>query len=534
MAAQADAAEVTAPARLRATLPTGARLFLILSIALLPLALIGISAALQANRITDTETRARLRLGATESARALAIELVGDMTALRVAIGALDADPADAPNCARLKSVFADRLSQAVRFTIFNQAGQVLCGVPPLPAATLDWRGPPDQVVAGIEPGRALVLGIDAPGKRLRAVATFPVAALADIARPTSFTPAYSARLTVHREELVLESLPDVGALGRLESLTVPVGIDRLSLTMSIRAAPLTAPAIVSMLLPLLMWAAAAGIGWFVVDRLLIRPMRALGGEVAAYRPGTLIAAETVRDAPAQELRELGETFRALSATVVAHEADLADSLTRQTRLTREVHHRVKNNLQIIASLINLHARGAASADAHTAYASIQRRVDALAVVHRHHFAELADHGAVSLRAVIADLAANMRATAPADANLNLSLELASISTTQDVAIAVAFLLTELIEMAMGLGSAGGGAITIALAPITAPADGAGGRAQLRVSAPMFVDSDRLRTLLAERYARVIDGLARQLRSKLEHEPLAGVYEISIATIAPG
>lgn len=73
----------------------------------------------------------------------------------------------------------------------------------------------------------------------------------------------------------------------------------------------------------------------------------------------------------------------------------------------------MKNNLQVISSLINFHARGATGPEAMAAYASIQRRVDALAVVHRHHFAELEDNRGLNLRTMIGELAANIRATAP-------------------------------------------------------------------------------------------------------------------------
>ena len=59
-------------------LPTGAKLFLILSAALLPLALIAVFATLQTSRLADTQARARLRVSASESARSIAIELVGD------------------------------------------------------------------------------------------------------------------------------------------------------------------------------------------------------------------------------------------------------------------------------------------------------------------------------------------------------------------------------------------------------------------------------------------------------------------------
>ncbi|RZM11718.1 MAG: histidine kinase, partial [Sphingomonas sp.] len=108
--------------------PTSIKLLLILSAALLPLALIAVFATLQTSRLADAEARARLRIAATESARSIAIELVGDMTALRVAVNALGVDPRDAPSCARASGVFAQFASSGARFEIADRRGRVLCG----------------------------------------------------------------------------------------------------------------------------------------------------------------------------------------------------------------------------------------------------------------------------------------------------------------------------------------------------------------------------------------------------------------------
>ena len=113
-----------------ARMPTGAKLFLILSAALLPLALIALFAGLQANRTADDETRSRLRLAAAEIARTLAIELVGDMTALRVALNALDADHDDLPSCARAQGVFAEQLASGARFAIYRCRRDACCVAP--------------------------------------------------------------------------------------------------------------------------------------------------------------------------------------------------------------------------------------------------------------------------------------------------------------------------------------------------------------------------------------------------------------------
>jgi two-component sensor histidine kinase len=502
-------------------LPTGARVFLILSIALLPLALIALFATLQTTRTVDVETRARLRVAGVEASRALTNELVGDLTALRVALKAIAGDQEDAPSCARVQGIFAQQSAAGIRFQVADAAGRVLCGAElPVPLPALD---DPNTLKVTLLPAQGLLVHLPDAPNGTRADAFFPTEVLADVARPSGFVPPYAAELARPGEiPLELQSLPRHGPLDRRETLVVPLGLDDLSFSMSVRSAPITSPVIVAMLLPLLMWAAAAGIGWFVVDRLLIRPLRRLRASVAAYTPGEVIGSVDYGAAPAQEIAELGETFEAITRTVQDHEANLAEGLVRQTKLTREVHHRVKNNLQVIASLINFHARSARSADASEAYASIQRRVDALAVVHRHHFAELEENRGLELRAVIGELASNIRATAPEHAaRMGITIDVEPLLVSQDVGVAVSFLLTELVELAMMVNPATQARIS---AKVAAEAE----QVTLRVSSPALVESAELSELVASRYGRVLLGLSRQLRAPLHHDPLVGAYEIAI------
>lgn len=500
-----------------ARLPTGAKLFVILSTALLPLAIIAIIATLQTSRLADAQTRARLRVAADESARAIAIELIGDMTALRGTVAALSADPADAPSCARVEGVFAIQAAIGTRFVITDRGGRVLCGAPFQPAPPpVD----PDQAIGGvIAPERGLVLSVSDPaGTTARAF--FPQAFLTRLGAPSTRAFVYAQNLSLDGETLPLASIPGASPLDRMETMRLPLGVAKLDLTTSVRSAPITSSFVIAMLLPILMWAAAAGIAWFVVDRLLIRPLRRFRTDVATYSPGQVIDVGT-RSLPAQELRELGDTFRAITHTVALHEAGLAEGLVRQTKLTREVHHRVKNNLQVISSLINFHARGAPSPDAAAAYASIQRRVDALAVVHRNHFAELEDNRGLQLRSVLGELASNIRATAP-DGALGIVLDIDNYLVTQDVAVAVAFIVTETVELSMSVDP--GARVRVSLKP-----EGAEDRATLRIASPALSDSDSLRDLIKVRYGRVMEGLARQLRGQLQHDAINGAFQIGVA-----
>ncbi|HET8725950.1 MAG TPA: histidine kinase dimerization/phosphoacceptor domain -containing protein, partial [Alphaproteobacteria bacterium] len=64
-------------------------------------------------------------------------------------------------------------------------------------------------------------------------------------------------------------------------------------------------------------------------------------------------------------------------------EDDLRRSLAEKEVLLREVHHRVKNNLQIIVSLVNLQSQGFDNAELHQSYEDLGNRIRALALVHQ-------------------------------------------------------------------------------------------------------------------------------------------------------
>lgn len=521
MAEPAIAGEDRIPARLSplgaiARMPTGTKVLFSLSAALLPLALIAFFASLQATRVADQEVRARLRIAIEESARSLRSELAFELRELR---RALPATPDQVPNCGRLAGVFEPQAASGIRYAMLDPAGRLLCGTPI--ASSRGGPSVPGESDVRLIAGQGIQIEVaGATGDVARAF--FPTAFLAVAAEPSAMAGDYGIVLTGANDEIELRQPSNDRVFGRRETQQVPVGLQDLALRMNIASAPITSSAILSAILPFVMWLLAAGIAWFVVDRLLIRPLRRLRTTVSAYQPGELIDPVTGSDIPAQEIRALGDTFRELSRTVQLHESDLAEGLSRQTKLTREVHHRVKNNLQVIASLINFHARGAVAPEALAAYASIQRRVDSLAVVHRHHYAGFEETRGIELRPVIGELASNIRATAREDQPVGITLDLEPLLVSQDSAVAVAFLITEIVELAMNCSPHA--QVRISLKEVA----GEQGRATLRVSSPALVDGPEFARLNDSRYGRVIGGLVRQLRSRLHHDPLVGAFELQI------
>jgi two-component sensor histidine kinase len=499
-----------------ARMPTGAKVFLILSAALLPLALIAFFASLQTTRLADQEVRGRLRLASAESARALRSEIAWELRELRSALPAVEGA---APNCGRLAGVFEPQAMNGIRYALLDADKRLLCGVP-IPTAGNQTLVRNSSAVH-LLPGSGAQIEVAGPTGYI-ARAFFPIRFLAASAEPSGIARDFGLTLADSGSALALRRLESTGPLDRREVQRVDLGVQNLSLEMTVASAPITSSMVIAAMLPFVMWFFAAGIAWFVVDRLLIRPLRRLRRTVSAYQPGEIIDPEAGSDIPAQEIRELGETFRGLSRTVQAHELDLAEGLSRQTKLTREVHHRVKNNLQVIASLINFHARGAKSPEALGAYASIQRRVDALAVVHRHHYAGFEETRGIEIRPVIGELASNLRATASEDARIGIVLDVDPWLVSQDNAVAIAFLITEIAELAMNVSPAAQIHIALKAHPDDA------GLALLRISSPTLSDGPDFRDLYENRYGRIIAGLVRQLRSRLHHDAATGAFELPV------
>lgn len=512
----------TPPQLLRST---GVKMFLILTLALLPLGIVALVSSLQSIRAADIEKNALLRVAATQSARKLSAELASDQTALKLSINTFAAGQADPNMCHRADSFLRARASPDTRFAMYARDGRKICG-------SFDgWKdGIPaerrfDAPTAELIPARSLLMmRTRSTDGRLVALTFYDRAYLDRVTDPASALQNRHVSLRQGDKRLDIGGLLPGKDKESVASVSSPVPPTDIVLTMMVRDPPVTLARALSLFLPLVMWAAAAAIGWLVVNRLLIRPLVQLRRAVAAYQPGEVMEPLRRMRTPAREIADLGNTFRAISEDVATHEAEMAEGLERQRKLTREVHHRVKNNLQIIASLISLHARSASTVEAVDAYASIQRRVDALSVVHRNHYAELEENRGVGVRALVSELCASLRATAPsAGAHFTVQVDSDQLYVNQDVAVPVAFLITELVELAMMVDPA----MTIRIS--VHATDDQPGRANLVVSSPALRPSNEMQSYLDQRFGRILTGLSRQLRAPLSFNESTGSYAIEIS-----
>ncbi|CAA9529629.1 MAG: hypothetical protein AVDCRST_MAG62-1745 [uncultured Sphingomonas sp.] len=503
-------------------LPTTGKLLVILSAAVLPLGLVLVWVAAQgistANRAltTSAENQSFAAMRGVDSL------IARKALALRVAANGALGQPGNDPCATTLRSLSVTA-NPPRNFALRDPAGTLLCTVGSVSPSRANLLVPPGAVQLWLSPGgtmlyyRVGVFGGQATGtltrEELREAALAGVGSVAemslsDAAQTMPLVDEGPARSSFEHDEVSHERAI---AGGQLKARTA-VGINRIAI--------LDRGLI---LLPLLMWIAAAILSWFLVSRFLIKPLRRMQQAVGAYQPGSGHLQLPAEPGSAVEIRDLGQSFSRAVERIEQSEMEMAEALEGQRKLVREVHHRVKNNLQVVASLLNIHGRNAETEDARDAYSSIGRRVDALALVHRNHYAELEENRGIALRPLLSELSASLRGSAPDSARgLNIDLDLESLNTTQDVAVAVAFLVTEVVEFAM----------------LARPDDAV--ELNLRRNGPLTarfeLNSPVLNPEIAEdperkQFERIIGGLAKQLRSTLDRK--LGRYSVDLPVFPP-
>ncbi|WP_417261712.1 histidine kinase dimerization/phosphoacceptor domain -containing protein [Celeribacter sp.] len=137
------------------------------------------------------------------------------------------------------------------------------------------------------------------------------------------------------------------------------------------------------MIFPIAMWITSLGVAYFAVHRLAIKHIRHLSRDMRTF--ASIRRHNPRRKDPGlpRELREIEGAWHDLAETVIRDEAELEDTIHDKSVLLKEVHHRVKNNLQLIASIVNMKVRKAKTPEARFALKEVQGRVMSIATVHR-------------------------------------------------------------------------------------------------------------------------------------------------------
>ncbi len=205
----------------------------------------------------------------------------------------------------------------------------------------------------------------------------------------------------------------------------------------------------------LLMALAGLGILWIGAERWCLRPLKPIQAAVAAIARGNFAVRPPIGPTT-PEIQALTQDVFTMAEAISVREAALQASLDQREHMLREIHHRVKNNLQMVSSLLSLQADKVRSPRIRRMFGDAQGRMLALSVVH-HHLYERSDWSSVDFHAYITDLVDHLSAKrkggdGPA---VQCDVQASVIAVGPDTAIPIGLIVTEAVSNAFDHAFAG-------------------------------------------------------------------------------
>jgi len=201
---------------------------------------------------------------------------------------------------------------------------------------------------------------------------------------------------------------------------------------------------------PVLMWFASMAVAMLAMNTLVIRHLTRLRRKMDTfaddrsshqpYEPNALFPVE---------VEKLEENFARMSEEVMRDEAAMEDAVREKGVLVKEIHHRVKNNLQLISSIMNMQIRNAKAGETKTVLRGVQDRVMSLATIHRDLY-QSQDGGRVNVGNLVTEIIEkSVELITVADRELDLRTQIDPVMLYPDQAVPLSLVVSEAATNAM-------------------------------------------------------------------------------------
>ncbi|HDY65829.1 MAG TPA: PAS domain S-box protein [Phycisphaerae bacterium] len=171
------------------------------------------------------------------------------------------------------------------------------------------------------------------------------------------------------------------------------------------------------------------------------------------FRGGTMFAIATIMMRKGDKLENpaLVETYINHASVLLQNrraEEQIAASLKEKEVLLREIHHRVKNNMQVIVSLLRIHARRTHEAGLKRIFDECRDRINAMSLIHEALY-ESEDVARIDFKAYLTMLCRNLsQAYDVSGKGITLTVERSNVALDIDQGIAVGMVISELVSNA--------------------------------------------------------------------------------------
>jgi two-component sensor histidine kinase len=202
--------------------------------------------------------------------------------------------------------------------------------------------------------------------------------------------------------------------------------------------------------LPILAVLLASIAVWMGVNQAVTRWLRELGSLARQFANGDYAGSrERFQSAPS-EIIALSADLHDMAAGIEKRNADLEAAAATTVAMAREVNHRVKNNLQLIISLLGLQAGQIKDEAALLTLSQTRIRIGALGVIYRLMYDEDggAEGGKVNLQRLFTDLCTQLRMDAIGRTGVDLECSAPDITLSVDTVIPLALFTVEAVTNA--------------------------------------------------------------------------------------
>jgi two-component sensor histidine kinase len=289
-----------------------------------------------------------------------------------------------------------------------------------------------------------------------------PVVATSNATSP-QFWPATPLPLGRARSTL---SLPSSGGRSMVYTVGSLASVDLWLVTAQDEGDVLGLPRrqlLVTAIAPLVMILAAVAAIWIGLRSSVLRWVNALRNATKAYSAGAMTSRVGDASEAPREFAELAASFDALADRMADRTIELEREIAAKSNYIREIHHRVKNNLQVIGSLLALQKREL-PADHRDVLRFPEDRVNAMSAAYRASYA-VSEIGEVPIGNVVREVSHRLQSSGDARlARFELEFSGAELEIDLDTAVSIAMLLAEILPAYADSGDRTGVPVNIRLA----------------------------------------------------------------------